>query len=102
MTLASIINDAPIVMDDPSSEDAWRPKNDNRRFYGPTRLRYGLIHSRNLVTVRLLQIVGIPFTRQYIQRFGFSPQQLPETLSLALGSGSVTPLQLGAWLCSIC
>lgn len=94
LTLASIINDAPIVMSDISSEEAWRPKNDNRRFYGPTRLRYGLIHSRNLVTVRLLQTIGIPFARQYIQRFGFSANQLPDTLSLALGSGTATPLQL--------
>ncbi len=94
LTLASIINDAPIVIEDASAEDAWRPNNDNHRFHGPTRLRYGIIHSTNLVTVRLLQTIGIPFARQYLQRFGFVETQLPNTLSLALGSGTVTPLEL--------
>ncbi|MCD6056014.1 MAG: peptidase [Gammaproteobacteria bacterium] len=94
LTLATVINDSPIVIDDASQEDEWRPKNDNRRFYGPTRLRYALSRSRNLVSIRLLDLIGIPFARDYVQRFGFSPSQLPETLSLALGSGSTTPLQL--------
>ena len=94
LTLASIINDAPIVMSDLSQEDAWRPKNDNRQFYGPTRLRYGLTHSRNLVSVRLLQLIGIGFARDYIHQFGFSWDELPNSLSLALGSGVLTPLQL--------
>ena len=94
LTLASIVNDSPIVMQDISQEQAWRPKNDNRRFYGPTRLRYGLTHSRNLVSVRLLQIIGIAFAREYIHRFGFTWDELPDSLSLALGSGTLTPLQL--------
>ena len=94
LTLASIINDAPIVMSDLSQEAAWRPKNDNRQFNGPTRLRYGLTHSRNLVSVRLLQLIGIEFARNYIHQFGFSWDELPDSLSLALGSGVVTPLQL--------
>ncbi|GAB4393154.1 MAG: penicillin-binding protein 1A [Gammaproteobacteria bacterium] len=93
-TLASVINDAPVVMDDPSLENLWRPENDSRRFYGPTRLREGLIHSRNLVSIRLLQSIGIPFAIDYIHQFGFNKSQLPNSYSLALGSATVTPLQL--------
>jgi len=72
----------------------WRPENDNFEFYGPTRLRVALAESRNLVSVRLLQAIGIPYALDYVQRFGFDPTQLPHALSLALGSGVVTPLQL--------
>ncbi len=93
-TLASIINDAPIVVENPSDNSLWRPQNNERRFYGPTRLRNGLIHSRNLVSIRLLGLIGIPYAVSYSQRFGFSPTQLPSSLSLALGTASVTPLQM--------
>lgn len=93
-TLASLINDAPIVINDPTQENLWRPQNDTRKFYGPTRLRTGLIRSRNLVSIRLLRAIGISYTLDYIQRFGFKPENLPKSLSLALGSGSITPLEL--------
>lgn len=93
-TLASLINDAPVVVNDPSAEVLWRPQNDTRRFYGPTRLRVGLIRSRNLVSIRLLEAIGTTYALKYIARFGFNPQKLPHTLSLALGSGVVTPLEL--------
>lgn len=93
-TLASLINDAPIVVDDPSQENLWRPQNDNKKFNGPTRLRMGLIRSRNLVSIRLLDAIGIPYAIDYLKRFGFDEDKLPQSLSLALGSLHVTPLQL--------
>lgn len=93
-TLATIINDAPIVVENISDNSLWRPQNNEHRFYGPTRLREALIRSRNLVSIRLLDLVGVPYAVGYLQRFGFTPQQLPSTLSLALGTASVTPLQM--------
>lgn len=95
-TLASVINDAPVVLDDPSQENLWRPQNDTRKFYGPTRLRLGLIRSRNLVSIRLLESIGISYALDYLKNFGFDPKELPKSLSLALGSGSITPLQLAS------
>jgi penicillin-binding protein 1A len=93
-TPASIINDAPIVFEDASLESAWRPTNDSGKFYGPTRLRYALFKSRNLVSIRLLRGLGIAKAINYVERFGFDSSQLPRDLSLALGSHSVTPLQV--------
>lgn len=93
-TLASVINDAPIVIEDPSQEGLWRPQNDTRKFYGPTRLRVALAKSVNLVSIRLLEAIGISYAVDYLKNFGFSPADLPKTLSLALGSVSVTPLQM--------
>lgn len=93
-TLASIINDAPVVINDPNLEDFWRPQNDTKRFYGPTSLREALSKSRNLVSIRLLQATGIPYTMEYIAKFGFDMNTMPQSLSLALGTGTVTPLQL--------
>lgn len=93
-TLASIINDAPIVLDDPSQENLWRPQNHNHKFYGPTTLRTGLTRSRNLVSIRLLDTIGIDYTVKYLARFGFEEKALPKSLSLALGSLDITPLEL--------
>lgn len=93
-TLASLINDAPIVVNDPSQTNLWRPHNVNHRFYGPTRLREGLIRSRNLVSIRLLEAVGIPYTIDFLEQIGFERDKLPHTLSLALGSLTITPLEL--------
>ena len=94
MTLASMINDAPVVLEDTGENQLWRPQNDTEKFYGPTSLRVGLMKSRNLVSIRLLQTIGIPYALKYISRFGFDPYTLPNTLSLALGSASLTPLQI--------
>ena len=91
---ASVVNDAPVVVDDPSMEREWRPTNFSRRFHGPTRLREAMIHSRNLVSVRLLMGMGLETTRSYMTRFGFAPAELPTGPSMALGSASITPLQL--------
>ena len=72
----------------------WRPQNDTHKFYGPTRLRTAIIESRNLVSIRLLAQMGMPYTVNYLKRFGFLPSQLPPGLSLALGTAMVTPLQM--------
>jgi penicillin-binding protein 1A len=93
-TTASVLNDAPVVFDDPSLERAWRPENYSGRFYGPTRLREALVHSRNLVSIRLLQAIGVRPARDHALRFGFRAESLPPELSLALGSGTLTPLEI--------
>jgi len=92
-TLATMINDAPIVVNAPDGS-LWRPQNASRQFYGPTRLRVALMKSRNLVSVRLLQMIGIDFTVDYLQNFGFLADELPHSLSLALGTASLTPLEM--------
>jgi penicillin-binding protein 1A len=94
-TPASIFNDAPVVFEDDTMEAEWRPENYSGKFFGPTRLRYALTHSRNLVSIRLLRKLGINFAVQYASRFGFDTSELPRDLSLALGSGAVSPLQMG-------
>ena len=93
-TLATVINDAPIVIDDPSQARLWRPQNDTRKFYGPTRLRVALIESRNLVSIRLLRAIGVNYAVHYVENFGFNSQKIPKNLSLALGTLSTTPLDL--------
>jgi len=93
-TLASLINDAPVVFEDAALENTWRPENYSGRFFGPTRLREALVRSRNLVSIRLLRAVGVDYTIDYLQRFGFDRERLPRNLSLALGSASLTPLQM--------
>ena len=95
-TPASLINDAPVVFDDPSLEGTWRPENYSGKFFGPTRLRYALTKSRNLVSIRLLRSMGIPHALKYAERFGFDATELPNNLSLALGSAAVTPLQMAS------
>jgi penicillin-binding protein 1A len=93
-TAASIINDAPVVFEDAALEDTWRPENDGGKFYGPTRLRWALTKSRNLVSIRLLQELGIRNAINYAGRFGFNTKQLAADLSLALGTQAITPLEL--------
>ena len=95
-TLASTINDAPLILENSEDGTLWRPQNDTHRFYGPTRLHTALIHSRNLVSIRLLDQIGISHTIKHVEKFGFSARQLPHALSLALGTAAVTPLQLAA------
>ena len=93
-TAATIINDAPIVQEGSLFIDDWRPQNDTKKFYGLTSLRTGMIKSRNLVSIRLLQELGIDKAIEFIEKCGFSTQKLPKTLSLALGTNLVTPLEL--------
>ena len=97
-TAASLVNDAPIVFQEAGMEEAWRPKNDNNTFLGPIRLREALYKSRNLVSIRLLQTIGIDYALDYITTFGFNRQDLPRNLSLALGTASLTPMEIaGGW-----
>ena len=93
-TTASIINDAPVVFEDKELEATWRPENYSGRFYGPTRLREALIHSRNLVSIRILRQMGTQPAVEHIRKFGFAPEHLPRNLSLALGSANITPVEL--------
>ncbi len=93
-TPATIVNDAPIVFDDASLESTWRPENSSGKFYGPTRLRVALYNSRNLVSIRILQSMGINTTIKNLERFGFDGDNLPRDLSLALGSHALTPMQI--------
>ena len=98
-TPASIINDAPVVFEDPSLKSAWRPENYGGKFFGPTPLRTALYKSRNLVSIRLLREIGIDFALDHIARFGIDVESLPRGLSLALGSGVLTPLELATGYC---
>lgn len=91
-TLASILNDAPLVVYD--NNQIWRPVNDDFKFYGPTRLRIALTQSRNLASVRLLQSITVPYAIHYLRRFGFNIDHFPHSLSLALGTPLVTPMQM--------
>ena len=93
-TAATIINDAPVVFDDDSLEATWRPENYSGKVYGPTRMREALVKSRNLVSIRILQSIGLRYATSYIQRFGFERENMPYDLSLALGSGTYSPLQV--------
>lgn len=93
-TAASVINDAPIVIADPSQEAEWRPENYSKKFFGMTPLRTALRKSRNLISIRLLRELGIKKVTDTALRFGFTQEQLPNSLSLALGSGHATPLQM--------
>ncbi len=93
-TPATVILDAPIIMDDPNLEEVWRPKNSGGGFRGPMRLREAVVQSRNLVSIRLLQQLGIKAAIEYVQNFGFAKEQLPNNLTLALGSMGATPLEV--------
>jgi penicillin-binding protein 1A len=93
-TPASMILDAPIIMDDPNLEEVWRPENSGGGFRGPMRLREALVLSRNLVSIRLLKEIGVKPVIDYVQNFGFTRQQLPNNLTLALGSMDATPLEI--------
>ncbi len=94
---ATIINDAPFfVPGDKAGGEDWEPKNYDGKFDGPMRLRTALAKSKNLVTVRVLQAIGPQYAQDYIARFGFDPKQHPAYLTMGLGAGSTTPLQMAA------
>jgi penicillin-binding protein 1A len=88
--------DAPIVIDEAGMEQAWRPKDFENEFRGPIRLREALVHSRNLVSIRLMREIGGEYTWNYVQRFGFDKSQLPNDLTLAVGTAELSPLQVAA------
>ena len=96
-TPATIVNDAPFfVSAEKTGSDAWEPKNYDGKFDGPLRIRAALAKSKNLVTVRVMQAIGPKYAQDYITRFGFDAKQHPAYLSMALGAGSATPLQMVA------
>ncbi|WP_288843053.1 penicillin-binding protein 1A [uncultured Deefgea sp.] len=92
VTPATMINDAPLVIE--VGGQRWEPKNYDGRFRGMTSVRKALTLSTNLVSVRILQAIGADYAQQHLTRFGFDPKQHPAYLTMALGAGSVTPLQL--------
>ena len=91
---SSLINDAPIIFNDENLESYWRPENYTGKFYGPTRLREGLVQSLNIVSIKLLRELGISKANEYISKFGFERERLPNDLSLALGSGNFSPAEV--------
>jgi len=95
-TPATVINDAPFfVPAEKTGAEDWEPKNYDGKFEGPMRLRTALAKSKNLVTVRVLQAIGPQYAQDYVARFGFDPKQHPAYLTMGLGAGSVTPVQMG-------
>ncbi|MEI8632226.1 transglycosylase domain-containing protein [Vibrio sp. PP-XX7] len=94
LTLATLVNDAPINTWDESQGTAWRPKNSPPTYGGPTRLRVGLAQSKNVMAVRVMRLVGLDKVRQYLTRFGFDLDKLPHSETIALGAGSLTPVKL--------
>ncbi|MEP6940131.1 MAG: penicillin-binding protein 1A [Rudaea sp.] len=94
-TPASIVNDAPVVFPDPSKPNGqWTPKNDDDSFDGPMRLREAMVKSKNLVSVRLLDAIGVRYAREFVTRFGLTLEQVPNNLSMALGTASVSPVTM--------
>nr|WP_283165120.1 PBP1A family penicillin-binding protein [Shewanella aquimarina] len=93
-TLATLINNAPINNADIRQGTAWRPKNSPDKYTGPTRLRVGLAQSINVMSVRAMRYTGLESAIETLVKFGFDREDLPQNESLALGSPSVTPLQV--------
>jgi penicillin-binding protein 1A len=93
-TPASVVIDAPIVIDTAGNDVGWRPKEMEGEFFGPVRLREALAHSRNLVSVRLVRDIGVEYTRDYVTRFGFDKTHVPDDLTMALGTAELSPLQV--------
>jgi len=93
-TAATIVNDAPLEVFEPGMKEVWRPKNSNNTFLGPIRVREGLYRSRNIVSIRILQDIGMQYAHDYISKFGFNPKDLPRNLSLVLGTATLTPLEV--------
>ncbi|MBY0264906.1 MAG: penicillin-binding protein 1A [Burkholderiales bacterium] len=98
-TAATVINDAPLTFTAAQTgSEPWEPKNYDGKFDGPMRLRTALAKSKNLVSVRILQAITPQYAQDYVSRFGFDPKLHPPYLTMALGAGNVTPMQmLGAY-----
>jgi penicillin-binding protein 1A len=94
-TAATVINDAPLTFTAAQTgSEPWEPKNFDGKFEGPMRLRTALAKSKNLVSVRILQAITPQYAQDYVARFGFDPKLHPPYLTMALGAGSATPLQM--------
>jgi len=98
-TAATVVNDAPLTFTAAQTgSEPWEPKNYDGKFEGPMRLRTALAKSKNLVSVRILQAITPQYAQDYVSRFGFDPKLHPPYLTMALGAGNVTPMQmLGAY-----
>lgn len=91
----TIINDAPLTYDaSQTGSQAWEPKNYDGKYEGPMSMRRGLAKSKNMVSIRILEKIGPQYAQEYVTRFGFEAEKNPPYLTLALGAGSVTPLQM--------
>ena len=96
-TPATVINDAPLFFDAAATgSQPWEPKNYDGKFEGPMTMRTGLAKSKNMVSIRILQSTGPEYTQSWITRFGFDAERHPPYLTMALGAGSVTPMQMAA------
>jgi penicillin-binding protein 1A len=96
-TPATIINDAPLSFDaSQTGSKLWEPRNFDGKYSGPIRMRVALAKSKNLASIRILQAIGLQYAQDYITRFGFEAERHPAYLPMALGSGSVTPMQMAA------
>ena len=94
-TPATIINDGPLSFNaNQTGSQLWEPKNFDGKYDGPVRMRTALVKSKNLVSIRILQAIGVHYAQDYISRFGFDVDRHPAYLPMALGSGSVTPMQM--------
>ncbi|MFN3415050.1 MAG: penicillin-binding protein 1A [Caldimonas sp.] len=94
-TPATVINDAPLFYDATTTgSKPWEPKNYDGTFDGPMSLRRALARSKNMVSIRMLEAIGPAYAQEWVTRFGFDPERHPPYLTLALGAGSVTPLQM--------
>ncbi len=92
---ATMINDAPISFDaGQTGGQAWEPKNYDGKYEGPMSMRRGLTKSKNMVSIRILHRIGAKYGQEYTTRFGFDPERNPPYLTLALGAGGVTPMQM--------
>jgi penicillin-binding protein 1A len=96
-TSATVVNDAPLFFDATSTgSQPWEPKNYDGTFDGPMPLKRGLARSKNMVSIRVLEAIGPPFAQQWVARFGFEADKHPAFLTMALGAGAVTPLQMAS------
>ncbi len=96
-TPATIVNDAPLFFDaGVTGGQAWEPKNYDGKFDGPMTLRRGLAQSKNMISIRVLQATGAKTAQEWITRFGFDEDKHPPYLTMALGAGSVTPMQMAS------
>ncbi|MBU1816786.1 MAG: penicillin-binding protein, partial [Gammaproteobacteria bacterium] len=96
-TPATIVNDAPLFFDaGVTGGQPWEPKNYDGKYDGPMSLRTGLARSKNMISIRVLQAVGPKTAQEWVSRFGFDADRHPAYLTMALGAGSVTPLQVAA------
>ena len=96
-TPATVVNDAPLFFDaGATGSQPWEPKNYDGKFEGPMSLRTALAKSKNMVSIRVLQSTGPAFAQEWVSRFGFEAEKHPAYLTMALGAGSVTPLQMAS------